>query len=349
MGMSELKATDGRYLSPDAKEAIRLRAVHAVRVEGRKQVEVIRTMGVSKTALYEWLCAYDSGGESAIKARKVGRKPGHTRLNKRQQNSIRKAVMDKHPDQLKLPFVMWNRAAVQRLIAKRYGVTLSLRAVGNYLQRWGMTPQKPLKRAYEKCGEAVEHWLAVTYPKIKKQAQKQRATIYWGDQMGLRSDHTAGRSYSPKGKTPVMTTTGKRFSCSMMSAVTNAGNLSFMTFRGRFNADVLIGYLRRLVKHAGRKVLLILDGHPVHKSRKVKAWLEKHAKQIEVFLLPGYSPELNPDEYLNQDVKANVFKHERPLNAEHMQGLLSKAMRQRQRKPEKVMGYFQHPDVRYAA
>jgi transposase len=167
--------------------------------------------------------------------------------------------------------------------------------------------------------------------------------------MGLRSDHTAGRSYSPKGQTPVMTTTGKRFSCSMMSAVTNAGHLSFITFRGRFHADVLIEYLRRLVKHAGRKVLLILDGHPVHKSRKVKDWLEKHAKQIEVFLLPGYSPELNPDEYLNQDVKANVFKHERPMNAEHMQGLLSKAMRQRQRKPETVKAYFQHPDVRYAA
>jgi len=112
--------------------------------------------------------------------------------------------------------------------------------------------------------------------------------------MGLRCDHTAGRSYSPKGKTPVMPTTGKRFSCSMMSALTNAGNLSFMTFRGRFNADVLIAYLRRLVKHAGRKVLLILDGHPVHKGRKVKAWLEKHAEQIEVFLLPGYSPELAP-------------------------------------------------------
>lgn len=347
--MSKLKATDGRYLSPDAKEALRLRAVHAVRVQGMKQVQVIRTMGVSKTALYEWLCAYDSGGEAAIKGKPVGRRPGHTRLNTRQQNSIRNAVMGKHPDQLKLPFVMWNRAAVQRLIAQRYHVTLSLRAVGNYLKRWGMTPQKPLKRAYEKCGEAVAYWLNATYPKIKKQAQKQGETIYWGDQMGLRSDHTAGRSYSPKGQTPVMMTTGKRFSCGMMSAVTNAGNLSFTTFRGRFNADVLIDYLRRLIKHAGRKVLLILDGHPVHKSRKARAWLDEHADQIQVFLLPGYSPELNPDEYLNQDVKASVFKHERPTDCEHMQKLLSRAMRDRQRKPEKVMGYFQHPHVRYAA
>jgi len=347
--MNKRKATDGRYLSPAAKEALRLRAVHAVRVGGMKQVEVIRTMGVSKTALYEWLCAYDSGGEAAIRAKKVGRKPGHTRLNRRQQDSIRKAVGDKHPDQLRLPFVLWNRAAVQRLIARRYHVTLSLKAVGNYLKRWGMTPQKPLKRAYEKCGQQVEQWLKVTYPKIKKQAQKQRGTIYWGDQMGLRSDHTAGRSYSPKGKTPVMTTTGKRFGCSMMSALTNAGNLSFMTFRTRFNAAVLIDFLRRLVRQSNRKALLILDGHPVHKSRKVKAWLAKHAAEIEVFLLPGYSPELNPDEYLNQDIKANVFKHERPEDAQHMQGLLSKAMRQRQRTPEKVKSYFQHPDVRYAA
>lgn len=261
--------------------------MRAVRVEGVKQVEVIRTMAVSKTALYEWLCAYDSGGGEALKARKVGRKPGHTRLNKRQQNSIRNAVMDKHPDQLKLPFVLWNRAAVQRLIAKRYHVTLSLKSVGQYLRRRGMTPQKPLKRAYEKCGVQVRHWLEVSYPKIGKQAQKQRATIYWGDQMGLRSDHTAGRGYSLKGRTPVLATTGKRFSCSMMSAVTNAGNLSFMTCHGGFNAAVLIDYLRRLIRHNDRKVLLILDGHPVHKSRKVKARLEKHQDEIEVFLLPG--------------------------------------------------------------
>ncbi|MEM6260830.1 MAG: IS630 family transposase [Planctomycetota bacterium] len=287
-------ATDGRHLSSCAKESLRLRAVRAVRVQGMKPVDVLRTMGVGKTSLYEWLCACDSGGEAALKAKKVGRRPGHTRLNKRQQNSIRKAVMDKHPDQLKLPFVMWNRAAVQRLIAKRYHVTLSLRAVGNDLQRWGMTPQKPLKRAYEKCGEQVKHWLNVTYPKIKQQAQEQRATIDRGDPMGRRSDPTARRSDSPKGKTPVLETTGKRFSCSMMSALTNAGNLSFTTFRGRFNAGILIAYLRRLIKHAGRKVLLILDGHPVHKSRKAKAWLAEHEEQIEVFLLPGYSPELAP-------------------------------------------------------
>jgi transposase len=347
--MDKNQATDGRQLSGSAKQALRLRAVRAVRVEGMKQAEVIRAMGVGKTSLYEWLCAYDSGGEAALLARKVGRKPGHTRLSKRQQNSVRRAVMDKHPDQLKLPFVLWSRVAVQRLIRKRYGVTLSLKSVGQYLKRWGMTPQKPLKRAYQKCGQEAQQWLNVTYTQMKKQAQKQRATIYWGDQMGLRSDHTAGRSYSPKGRTPVMPTTGQRFSCSMMSALTNAGNLSFMTFRGRFNADVLIDYLRRLVKHAGRKVLLILDGHPVHKGRKVKAWLVEHAEQIEVFLLPGYSPELNPDEYLNQDVKANVFKHERPVDAKHMQRLLSKAMRQRQKRPATVINYFQHPDVRYAA
>jgi len=347
--MDKNNAMDGWQLSGSAKEALRRRAVHAVRVAGMKQAEVRRTMGVSKTALCEWLCAYDSGGEAALPAKKVGRKPGHTRLNKRQQNSIRQAVMGKHPDQLKLPFVLWNCIAVQRLIARRYGVTLSLRSVGQYLRRWGMTPQKPLKRAYEKCDEQVRQWLDAKYPKIKKQAQKQRATIYWGDQMGLRSDHTAGRSYSPKGKTPVMKTTGKRFSCSMMSAVTNAGNLSFMTFRGRFCAGVMIEYLGRRIRHADRKVLLILDSHPAHRSRKVKAWREEHQDKLEVFLLPGYSPELNPDEYLHQDVKANVFKHERPVDAEHMQKLLSRAMRQRQKRPATVMRYFQHPAVRYAA
>ena len=347
--MTKPMKIDGRRLTGSAQEALRLRAVAAVRESGLTQAQVVRTMGVSRTSLYEWLYAFDCGGCEALKAQKVGRKTGHTKLNKRQQNSLRKAVEDKHPEQLKLPFVLWTRGAVQRLIAKRYHITLSLKAVGDYLRRWGMTPQKPKRRAYEQCSEQVRHWLDTEYPKIAKQAKKQRATIYWGDQMGLRSDHTAGRGYSPRGKTPVLHTTGKRFNCNMISAVTNAGQLSFMTFRKRFNAGVMIEYLGRLIRHAKRKVLLILDGHPVHKSKKVKTWLAKHKTEIEVFILAGYSPELNPDEYLNQDLKANVFKHERPEDAAHMQALLSRALRQRQRKPHLIKGYFQHPDVRYAA
>lgn len=340
---------DGRSLSAEAREALRMRAVRAVREEGLSQTQVIRTMGVGRTSLHEWLCSYDCGGFDALKSNAVGRKAGHTLLNQRQQGVIRRAVIDKHPDQLKLPFVLWTREAVQRLIAKRYEVTVSLKTVGNYLKLWGLTPQKPVRQAYERCSRKVQQWLDVEYPAIAKRAKKQGGEIYWGDQMGLNSEHFAGRSYSPKGKTPAITTTGRRFSCSMMSAVTNTGKLSFSILKSRFNAGVLIEFLGRLIRHSTKKVFLILDGHPCHKAKKVKAWLAERTDQIELYFLPGYSPHLNPDEYLNQDVKQTVFKRERPEDVEHMKSLLSSALRTRQKRPAHIANLFRHPDVRYAA
>jgi len=340
---------DGRSLSPEAREALRIRAVRAVREKGMSQTQVIKTMGVGRTSLHEWLCRYDCGGYDALKSKAVGRKAGHTALSQRQQGVIRRAITDKHPDQLKLPFVLWTREAVQRLIARRYGVTVALKTVGNYLRRWGLTPQKPVRQAYERCSEKVRQWLDEEYPAIAKRAKKQGGEIYWGDQMGLSSEHFAGRSYSPKGQTPTITTTGRRFSCSMMSAVTNTGKLSFSILKGRFNAGVLIEFLGRLIRHSKKKVFLILDGHPCHKAKKVKAWLADRVDRIELYFLPGYSPHLNPDEYLNQDVKQTVFKHERPTDVAHMKGLLSTAMRRRQKMPAHVASLFRHPDVLYAA
>ena len=346
--MTKAVNKDGRSLSPEAKEALRMRAVRAVREQGLSQAHVIRTMGVGRTTLFEWLCGYDCGGYDALKAKAVGRKTGHTALNERQQGVIRRAVIDKYPDQLKLPFVLWTREAVQRLIAKRYAVTVSLKTVGNYLKRWGLTPQKPVRQAYERCREKVQHWLDVEYPAIAKQAKKEDAVIYWGDQMGLSSEHFAGRSYSPKGKTPTIITTGRRFGCSMMSAVTNTGTLAFSVLKGRFNAGVLIDFLARLIRHSKKKVILILDGHPCHKAKKVKAWLADRRDRIALFILPGYSPHLNPDEYLNQDVKQTVFKHERPVDVPHMRSLLTTAMKSRQKKPAHIASLFRHPDVAYA-
>jgi transposase len=258
-------------------------------------------------------------------------------------------IADRCPDQLKLPFALWTREAVAQLIADRYDIQVSVWTAGRYLKKWGFTPQKPLRRAYERNPVAVKKWLREEYPAIKRRAKREQGEILWGDEMGLRSDHQAGTSYGRKGQTPVILGTGQRFRCNLISAISNHGRLAFMVFKQRFTAKVLLDFLRRLVRHAGRKVFLVVDGHPVHKAKKVRQWLEKHASKIELFLLPGYSPELNPDEYLNQDMKSNALGRQRPSNQAEMITNLRSRLRSTQRKPYKVKNYFQHPDVKYAA
>ena len=203
-------------------------------------------------------------------------------------------VTDRCPDQLKLPFALWTRAAVQQLLVERFDVQVSVRTVGRYLARWGLTPQKPLRRAYERDPVAVKHWLEEQYPAIERQAKAEKAEIHWGDQLGLRSDHQTGTSYGRRGQTPVIPGTGQRFRCNMMSTITNRGHLSFMVFKERFTAAVCIRFLRRLTRQAGRKVILIVDRHPVHRSRAVQRWLATNAGKIALFFLPGYSPDLSP-------------------------------------------------------
>lgn len=252
------------------------------------------------------------------------------------------------PDQLQLPFTLWTREAVQCLLAKRFKISVSIWTVGRYLKNWGFTPQKPVRQAYERNPKAVQTWLEREYPAIRRRAQREKAEIHWGDEMGLRSDHQAGTTYGRKGKTPVVPGTGKRFGCNMISAITNRGHLSFMVFKQRFTADVMIEFLRRLVRQSHRKVFLIVDGHPVHRSGKVKEWVEKHRSQIRLFFLPGYCPELNPDELLNQDVKTNALGRERPRNQPEMIRKVRSYLRSTQRQPHIVRSYFESEQVAYA-
>jgi hypothetical protein len=258
-------------------------------------------------------------------------------------------IEDRCPDQLRLPFALWTREAVAELIQQRYGIGLSVWTVGRYLRHWGFTPQKPVRRAYERDPEAVRRWLEKEYPAIRRRAKAQGAEIYWGDQMGLRSDHQTGTSYGRRGSTPVLPGTGKRFGCNMISAITNRGQLAFMVFKCRFTAQVMLVFLGRLVRHAGRKVFLIVDGHPVHGAKAVSRWLATHAEQIEMFLLPGYRPELNPDELLNNDVKSNALGRRRPAHQIEMISEVRGYLRGTQRRPDIVINYFQEEHVRYAA
>ena len=342
-----MSSKDARRLSSEAQEALRLRVMAAVR-GGMKPAVAARTFGVSRTAVYYWRRTVAWGNITSLRAKKRGRPP-QPRLPGYQAATIVRLITDRTPDQLKLPFALWTREAVRDLIAQRYGVTLSVRTVGRYLKRWGFTPQKPLRRAYERDPQAVKRWKEQEYPTIVRRAKAENAEIHWGDQMGVRSDHQAGRSYGRRGVTPVIPGTGKRFGCNMMSSVTNRGHLSFLLFTERFTAEVFIRFCRRLLRQRRRNVFLILDGHPVHRSKAVRDWLAANAHRIRVFFLPGYSPELNPDEYLNNDVKTNAVGRQRAATKPELMANVQMYLRDTQRRPNIVRSYFQAEPVRYAA
>ena len=342
--MSQL---DTRRLSPDAQEQIRVRVVTAIR-GGMTKSAAARAFGVSRTSIDTWLAKVARGNITSLRSKKRGR-PAGSRLPAPQAATIVKQITDRTPDQLKLPFALWTREAVRDLIAQRTGVQVSVRTAGRYLKRWGFTPQKPLRRAYERDPVAVARWKAQEYPAIVKQAKAENAEIHWGDQLGARSDHQAGRSYGRRGVTPVIPGTGQRFRANLMSSITNRGHLCFLVFDGSFNAAVFIRFCRRLLRQRRRRIFLIVDGHPVHRSAAVRDWLHANRRRIRMFFLPGYSPELNPDEYLNNDVKTNAVGRQRPANKPELIANLESYLRDTQRRPNIVRNYFQAEPVQYAA
>lgn len=339
---------DARMLSPQAQEQLRLRVARSVVEDGLKPAEAVRLYKVSRTSVFKWCKAYRQRGDKALKARKRGRPP-RSRLAGHEAATAVKLIQDRCPDQLKLDFALWTREAVQTLLAKRFDQHVSVWTAGRYLAKWGFTPQKPLRRAYEQDPVAVQRWLEDEYPAIRRRAKRENAEIHWGDEMGMRSDHTTGTSFSRRGQTPVIPGTGKRFSCNLISTVTNRGTLRFMLFKKRFTAPVLIEFLGRLIRSVDRKVFLIVDGHPVHKARKVERWLAKRRDRIEMCFLPGYAPQLNPDEYLNQDVKSNAVGRQRPTNQKQMMHQVRTYLWSTQRQPEVVRSYFHADEVAYAA
>lgn len=338
---------DFRSLSSEAQEELRRKAVMAV-LRGNSRVEVALIFGVTRESVGAWVGRYRGGGGKELDARRRGRPKGGSLLPWQAAQIVR-LIMDKRPEQLRLPFYLWTREAVARLIEKKFGISLSVWTIGRYLALWGFTPQKPVRRAFEQDGEAVRQWLDEKYPAIRKQAKRERAEIYWGDEMGLRSDHAAGRSFSLRGRTPIVPGTGKRFGCNMISTITNRGRLNFMVFKKRFRVDVFLDFLRRLIRQAERKVFLVVDGHPVHRSGKIKKWLKKNERHIRLFFLPGYSPELNPDEMLNHDVKSNAVGRKRASDQDDLIANVRCYLRSRQKQPHVVRKYFQEEHVSYAA
>jgi len=338
---------DTRRLSPAAQEQVRLKVVAAAR-DGMPKSKAARLFGVSRTSIDAWLAKIEAGGVRALKSKPRGR-PRQSRLPGWQAANVVRLIEGGCPDQLRLPFALWTREAVRQLLHRRFALDVSVWTVGRYLAHWGLTPQKPLRRAYEQNPKAVKRWLKETYPTIRRQAKREKAEIHWGDEMGLRSDHQAGRSYGRRGKTPVIPGTGRRFGCNMMSTVTNRGRLAFMVFKERFTTPVCIRFLKRLIRHRRRRVYMIWDRHPVHRSAAVQQWLHANRRRIRMFFLPEYSPELNPDEYLNHDVKSNALGRQRPADELELVECVRSYLRQTQGRPQIVRNYFHHHKIAYAA
>ncbi len=344
-----MEKIDLRTATKEVKEDIRKRAIRMIK-QGHKQSEVARMLGVNKNSVTTWYSNYRKHGAKGLKEKARGHKQGEGRLlSPLQETEVQDMITDKMPDQLKLPYGLWTRKAIRDLIKREFGIRIAIRTMGDYLHRWGFTPQKPTKRAFEQSPKAVQSWLKEEYPEISKSAKEEKAEIHWGDETGVRNDCQYGRSYALKGKTPVKDKMAKRISLNMISTVTNQGKVRFMTYKGTMNSSVFIDFLKRLIKGAKNKIYLILDNLRVHHSKLVKEWAEKNEAKIALFFLPSYSPERNPDEYLNCDLKYGLAQKVAPKNEKQLKKNVRSHMKILQKNPDRVARYFKHKCINYAA
>jgi transposase len=337
---------DGRSINRAKLEERRLEAVRRVQA-GEAPTAVARDMGLYTNRIFIWLAAYRSGGWDALRARKAMGRP--KRLEAKQIRWIYDAVTTKNPLQFKLPFALWTRAQIRALIAQRFSIKLSLVSVGRLLAQLGLTCQRPLFRAYQQDRSLVERWLKEEFPKIRARAKREKAEIFFEDESGVRSDFHSGTTWAPKGQTPVVRVTGQRFSLNMISAVSPRGELRFMVVRGGVGAGVFIDFLKRLIHGQRRPIFLIVDGHPSHRSKKVKAYVESLQGKLRLFFLPPYSPELNPDELVWNDVKNNGVGRTLVHSPADLMRAIVGRLRYLQKTPAMIRSFFQHPETCYAA
>lgn len=341
---------DARKLSPAAQHERRRQVIRAYK-RGRNRSQIAEEVGLSYTAVTNTLKRYAEAGIQGLASGKRGRPVCFGRsLTKEQEDHVQRLIQEKRPEQLKMDFALWTRAAVMLLIERECGVKMGVRGVGKYLKRWGFTPQKPIRRAYEQNPVAIQAWLTETYPAIAERAKDEGAEIHWGDETALVNTDVRGRGFAPKGQTPIARVVGgTRQKLSMISTVTNQGKTCWEIVDGNFNHQRLIDFLKALIKEAGRKVFLVLDNLGVHHCKPVKLWLAEHDEQIEVFYLPSYSPELNPDERLNASLK-HAIATKVPLRTKaKLQSAANLHMDQLTNTPERVKAFFRDPKVAYAA
>ena len=339
-----MKTQDGRKLSPKTLEEIRTRAVQRVQ-EGESPEIVIKTLGFSRACIYNWLARYRAGGWHALK---TGSRTGRPKkLGGKQIAWIYKTVVDNDPLQMKFHFALWTRSMVAIVIKRKYGIKLSESSVGRLLRQLGLSCQKPLYRAYQQNPEAVEQWKEKVFPEIKKKAKRVGATIYFQDESGIRSDFHSGKTWAVKGQTPVIEATGARFGLNMVGAISTRGQLRFMVVKGSVSSEKICDFLEKLMHNAEKPVYLIWDGHPTHRSKKVKEYIASFDGKLKVFVLPSYSPELNPIEQAWNNVKGHGIGRKKIFGPDQLKAAVLGQLRKLQKLPAIVKSFFRHPDCAY--
>jgi transposase len=345
---NELK-TNAKRLSPNEQYQIRKGIIRLMKA-GKKPAQIVEILDVSLRHVYNTQTAYENGGIVGIKPKKRGRRTGAKRtLRPEQEKEIQKIIVDKTPEQLLFKECMWTRANIRSLILRVYKIDMPLSTLGYYLERWGFSVQRPTKRAYKQDEAQVKDWVESEFPGISERAKAENAEIFFGDETGLQNQATLLRGYAPIGQTPVVKTEAKHIRINMLSAISNRGKLRFVLYKDNMNAGKLIDFLRRLAHDGKKKVFLILDNLRVHHAKKVTAWLEKHKAEIEVFYLPPYAPEYNPDELLNSDLKRGIGKRPSPRSDEELKHNVRSHLKSVQLKPDKIRGFFGSKTTAYAA
>jgi len=339
---------DARSLSDEVLEALRLRALRGCQ-KGLAHVDIADMLGVSPETVSRWWGAYTDKGLDALPAGRTGRPLGSGRtLNDEQAARIQHLIDSKSPAELGIACPLWSRRAVRDLIVKEFGVHMRVRTVGKYLKRWGYTAKRPRRHSNDQDDVEVRTWLEETYPLIEAQAEQEEGEIFWCDEAGVAADEYPRLGYARKGQPATMDVPDSHIRGNLVSAISNEGTLRFMTYKGSMNAAVFILFLGQLLRSTTRKIFLIVDHLRVHESVAVDNWVEAHQDRIELLFLPHYAGELNPDEYLNNDLKGNVHEEGLPNSADEVRAGIQRFMRTLLHWSARIASYFEHPNVQYA-
>ncbi len=341
---------DNRKLKIVEIEVLRRKAVEAVIVHGETQKRASELFGFSQTSMSKYIADYEQSGESTLVYKKRGVKPGtYSKLTEKQLDMVKIAVTTKTPDEVGMNYTLWTSKVICEYIQKIFQIKYAERSMRDLMKRLGFSSQKPITRAYKRDPEKISRWLEEDYPKIKVLASQEVARIYWADGMGINSTDNRGRTYSPRGTTPAIKNAGTRFKCNMFAAISPQGFMNWMVFSDNFTAKHFINFLGRLNRQINQKIFLILDNHKVHHSRLVQNYVNKNKEKIRLFFLPPYCPELNPEELVNQDVKANANNYKPVKTAEDLATNLRYYLTKIQFNEFKIRNYFTKQDVAYAS
>jgi len=325
---------------------MRILAVKRVVEDGEAPSEVMKSLGLCRTTIYPWLRKHADQGMDAL-VEKIAQGP-EPKLTEKQRQQVKRWILGKDPRQYGFDFGLWSRRIVRALIAEKLGVELGLTAVGRLLASLEITPQKPLRRAYERDPKAVALWVKETYPKLKQRAKRLGASIFFLDEAGFQSDPVLGRTYGLKGQTPVVKTSGQRQSLNVISAVNARGQFWAVTYTGKLDAAAFVVFLENFMQGRKGKVFLVVDGHPAHKANLVKAYVQNLQGRLELHFLPPYAPDLNPDEFVWSHMKSNGVSKKPLKQNESLQKRIEQDLNALKRNKDLVRSFFCAESVVYA-